>query len=361
MPELSDLLHRSVDDVDVPRPDVHGISARGRSLRTRRRLGTAVAAAVVLGAIGGGIVVADPLGGDPRSEIATPPKEKAPATYDAWSAWTVDGRVSTGGDPVEIPGMAFHLAQTSVGVVVTVYPEGEEARYNLLVRPDGSTRRLSTPSTFTVDGDISAPRVAWLETRQDALVLHVWDVEKDEQLARVDVPSPGTTPESDDEFIPTVLLDGDAAYFQTHDASARRVDWRTGEVEELTMVPSSVRAGVMVASDGTRWEVRDAATGEVRRTVEGDLTQVTVSPDGRWLFGTSADGTAFLEPVDGGDRVPLGDISTTASWSRDGAVVGQKGTEPVMLRCTTDGECTEKVVGEGDEVSVLSADFLNVG
>lgn len=362
MPELSDLLHRSVDDVDVPRPDVHRISAQGRSLRTRRRLGTAVAAAVVLGAIGGGFALTDALGGDPRSEIANPTNE-TPTAYDAWSAWSFDDDVTIGGTPVRVPGQTVNLAQTSVGVVAKTFPGDEDPARYLLVRPDGSTRTLSIPrGTPTVDGDIEAPRVAWLESRPGTMVLHVWDVEKDKQLAQVDVPSPGTRGESAGEVLEPALLDGDAAYFSTAGGDPHRVDWRTGEVQDLPRLVTAVRSGVAVGNDGTSWVVMDAATGQVRRKVEGDMIRMTVSPDGHWLFGSTSEGS-FLEPVDGGQRVPIEDLSVMTSWSRDGAIVGQKGTVPTMVRCTTDGKCTEKVVGEddGSMTSILSADFLNAG
>nr|WP_278258045.1 hypothetical protein [Nocardioides convexus] len=61
----------------------------------------------------------------------------------------------------------------------------------------------------------------------------------------------------------------------------------------------------------------DAATGRVRRTVEGDLIRLTVSPDGHWLYGSTSDGS-FVEPVDGGKRVPL------AEPVRDGVVVARR-------------------------------------
>lgn len=361
MPELSDLLHRSVDDVDVPRPHVHDITAQGRALRARRRLGAAVAAAVVLGAIGGGFALADSFGGDRRGEITNPTKD-TPTPYDAWSAWSAaEHKVAIGDVVATVPGQVVRVLQTSAGVAVKSMV-GDSTRFTL-VRPDGSTKRLSIPQgTPTIDGDLTQPRVAWVETRPNALVLHVWDVEKDEELAQVELPSPGTTGASGGELLEPALLDGDAAYFSTADQVAHRVEWRTGTVTDLPRLPMSVRSGVGTAYDGTTWVVLDAETGQVRRKVAGDLIRVTVSPDGRWLFGRSSDGS-FVEPVDGGERVPLGDVSVMASWSRDGAVVGQKGTVPTMLRCTTDGTCTERVVDEDDGtmVSILSADFLNAG
>ncbi|MEV5000267.1 hypothetical protein [Nocardioides sp. LML1-1-1.1] len=362
MPELSDLLHRSVDDVDVPRPHVHDITAQGRALRTRRRLGAAVAAAVVLGAVGGGFALADSFGGDRRSEIANPTTD-TPTPYDEWSAWSLDDDVTIGGRPVRLPGQTVNLAQTSAGVVAKTFPGDDDPARYVLVRPDGSTRALALPASVpTVDGDIAAPRIAWVTSGRDVLVLHVWDVEKDEELARVDVPSPGTTPPSAGEILEPALLDGEAAYFQTHGGVSRRVLWATGEVRTLPRPVASVRSGVATGGDssGSTYVVMDAATGRVRRAVQGDVIRLTVSPDGRWLYGSTSDGS-FVEPVDGGKRVPLADLSVMASWSPGGAVVGQKGTEATMMRCTTDGRCTEKVVGEGGEVSVLSADFLNAG
>ncbi len=360
--QLTDLLHRTVDDVTVPHPDTGRIAARGRRLRTRRRVAAATAVAVAAAIVGvGGVVAGDVLGGDTRSsEVATPPESATP--YDTWSAWSYDGVVTVGERPVEVPGQTVHLTQTSAGVVAKTFPDEGPARFTL-VRPDGSTRRLSLPADVpTIDGDIAAPRIAWVSSGQDTLVLHVWDVAADEELARIDVPSPGTTPPSAGEILEPALLDGDTAYFQTGGGVARRVDWRTGEIETLPLLPFSVRSRVATANDGTNWVVLDAATGQVRRTIDGDLIRVTVSPDGRWLFLGSSE-AMYVEPVAGGERRRLDEISITAAWSPGGAVVGQKGTTPTVLRCTTDGRCTERAVGEddGSMTSILSADFLNAG
>lgn len=361
MPELSDLLHRSVDDIDVPRPHLHDITAQGRALRTRRRLGAAVAAAVVLGAIGGGVVLADPLGGETRGDIAKSPQD-TPSPYDEWSAWAQQGAVTVGDKTVSFPGQVVVLAQTSAGVVAKNLREGAPARF-VLVTPDGTSRPLSIPADApTVDGDMAAPRVAWVETGTGQIVLHVWDVAKDVEVGRVVVPSPGTTPESGSQYIRQAYLDGEAAYLTVQDETARRVLWATDEVTAYPLMPASVRAGVATGQDGTNWVVLDAATGEVRRKIDGDPVRATVSPDGHWLFlGTSE--AQYVEPVEGGRRVALDGISIAAAWSRDGSVVGQKGTVPTVLRCTTDGRCTERVVGKDDGSGdfVLPADFLNAG
>ncbi len=359
MPELSDLLHRCVDDVDVPRPDIHRISTQGRSLRTRRRLGAAVAAAVVLAAVGGGLALAERPGGESRgNDVAD--RSEAPTPYDAWAAWSIGDAVTVGTSTVRVPGQAVHLAQTSTGVVVKSLLDDGSARFTL-VRPDGEARRLGIPAdTPTVDGDLTAPRVAWVESRTGELVLHVWDVTRDAEVGRVVVPSPGSTPESGSQYIRESRLDGDAAYFTTQDETPRRVLWRSGEVADFPLMPASVRAGVAVAHQAGRWEVLDAASGQVRRRITGDPVTVQVSADGQWLFLGGSESHA-VEPVAGGERVRLDGISILATWTRDGAVVGQKGTSPAMLRCTTAGRCTERAVAAEPMDAVLVADFLNAG
>lgn len=368
MPELSDLLHRSVDDVDVPHPHVAGIAARGRALRTRRRVATVAAAAVVLGAIGGGVALVDPFAGKPRSNhsVTNEGKDDAdelPTAYESWATWSAtDHEVTVGGIPVTVPGQVVRLSQTTAGVVVKSIV-GEAGRFTL-VRPDGSTRRLSIPDgTPTVDGDIAAPRVAWVSSRAGELVLHVWDVVTDSEVGQVALPSPGSTLASGGEILEPALLDGDAAYFSTADHVAHRVEWRSGKVTDLPRLPMSVRSGVGVARDDDgQWVVVDAVTGEVRRSVEGGFSVVTVSPDGRWLFLGGTDGQ-YVEPTAGGDRVPLDRLSISAGWSQDGALIGQDGSSPWVRRCLTSGICATQRARRGDDSvdTVLAPDFLNAG
>ncbi|WP_341351014.1 hypothetical protein [Nocardioides convexus] len=75
-------------------------------------------------------------------------------------------------------------------------------------------------------------------------------------LARVDVPSPGTTPPSAGEILEPALLDGDAAYLQTHGGVSRRVVWGTGEVRTLPRPVMSVRSGVATGGDKLGLDVR---------------------------------------------------------------------------------------------------------
>lgn len=368
MPEqLSTLMHDSVDGIEVPRPDAVGIAGRGRALRTRRRVAATVVTAVVVGAVGlGGVVLEGSLDGAPRNEHPPVTRQDDPtSTYDAWSAWSVTGEVSIGGTPVRLPGGdAYHLAQTSAGVVAQYLTASSGAEF-ALVRPDGSTSPLSIPtSTPTIDGDISAPRVAWLVTRKDEVVLHVWDVTTDSELARITVPSPGTQAIDGRQVIQSVDLDGDVAYFGKQDGGARRVEWRTGRVDDLQVAPQSVRNDVATARDGDRWVVIDPATGEVRRPIDGTYLSATVSPDGAWLYLVAADVTkGYVVPVAGGTPVLLDGLTAMATWSPDGHVVGQVGATPELLRCSTAGVCESRQVA-GDDASaqsVLVADFLNVG
>lgn len=352
-------------DVDVPRPDAVGIARQGRELRTRRRVGAAVLAAILVGAVGvGSVLVGNALDGSSRGAPPVTGQEDSAQTYDAWAAWSVNGEVTIGEKEVDLPGEgAYHLAQTSEGVVAQYLTDDGTAF--ALVTPDGGTTPLGIPgATPTVDGDPSAPHVAWVVTGDDEVTLHVWDVASDEELARVVVPSPGTRPIDGRQVIQPVDLDGDAAFLGTMEGEGRRVDWRTGAISNLPLLPVSVRDDVAAARDGDQWVVMDATTGTVLRRIDGDRLSATVSPDGDWLILVAADvNEVSVEPVAGGKRVRLEGIGPEATWSRDGSVVGQVGATPEVLRCSTAGDCERRSVpGDPDEfVSVLVADYLNVG
>lgn len=353
MPEqLSALMHRSVDALEVPHPDAAGIAGRGRALRTRRRVATVVAGAVAVGAIGLGGVVVDRAGDDrPRgADIAHEDQgddraetEAAAAAYGAWGAHAAGERLTIGDTTVTLAAAPWFLAQTSAGVVAEIAGPDDQPAF-VLVRPGGSLSPLSIPAgTTTVDGDPTAPHVGWIELGTDEGTVHVWDVAADEELAAVRVSLPGATPIEGQQYLQTVLLDGDAAYVGTDSGSALRVSWRTGTVEEVPRAPVAVRAGTGVALDGGRWLVTDAATGRIVARLDRDLQTASLSPDGQWVFYVdTSDQLGYVVPVGGGRRVEVAELGAGSTWTRDGHLIGPGGGEYTVRRCATDGTCEER-------------------
>ena len=128
--------------------------------------------------------------------------------------------------------MAFHPRRPPPGRGDRSHPRARR-RYNLLVRPDGSTRRPSDaehvhPSTATFRTPASP---GWLETRQDTLVIcNAGRGGVTNSWPGSTWPFAGTTP-NDDEFIPTSPARRRRGV-STHDALCPAwVDSRTGEVE----------------------------------------------------------------------------------------------------------------------------------
>lgn len=370
MPEqLSALMHRSVDDVAVPPADALRIAGRGRTLRTRRRAATAIATATAVAAIGvGGIVVGDVLDGPPRGgDVAQHDRDDAKAedaTYDAWGAYAAGDQVTIGGATVTLDAAPWFLAQTSAGVVGELSADDDRQAF-VLVRPDGTVSRLSVPdSTTTIDGDPTAPRVAWIELGSDEGTVHVWDVAADREVAAVRVGLRGATPILGRQYLQPVQLDGDAVYVGTGTGSALRVNWRTGAVVEVPRAPVAVRAGTGIAYDGDRWYVTDAATGRVRRSLGRDLQIASLSPDGQWVFSVDTrNQRGYVVPAAGGERVQVAGLGADSTWTRSGHLIGPGVAEHTVRRCSTDGTCEErKVEGLGPETPLpVVPDYHAVG
>jgi hypothetical protein len=360
---LSDLLHDTVDPVDVPQPDAHAIVARGRSLRTRRRVGTAVAAAVVIGAVGvGGVVAGNIVDGDGRSsQVATPGKEdaqesRADAAYDDWGAWIAGDRVTIGETTLELPDVA-HLAQTSEGVVARQTQRPGGSTYTL-VGPDGTLRELSIPDTVGhVEGDLNAPRVAWVESLDGALEVHVWDVVADREVGVVSQPSAGTRADDDQPYVRTAQLDGDHVYFGADDGTAFEVDWVNGGATALPYLPVTVHSGIATAMDGDAWVVYDLRRHRLVRTLGAEYYNPKVSPDGTQVQLVHDNGVGVVQPAAGGPSVELEEMEGPIVWTRGGRVLSTLADR--VRVCDTSG-CEGKPV-DVSAGSLLPADFLNLG
>lgn len=349
MPEqLSSLMHRSVDSLDVPSPDAHGIAGRGRALRTRRRITTVVAGAAAVAVLGvGGVVLGDALDGAPRSsDIAQQDRGDAAARdrlYDEWGAHAGGDRVTIGETTVTLDAAPWFLAQTSSGVVAELAGPDDEPTF-VLVHPDGSVAPLTIPDgTTTIDGDPTAPHVGWIELGTDEGTVHVWDVAADREVAAVRLDLPGATPTLGRQYLQPVQLDGDTVYVGTATGSALRVTWSTGVVVEVPRAPVAVRAGTGVAYDGDRWYVTDAATGQVRWSLGRELQVASLSPDGRWVFYVDTrDQRGYVVPAAEGQRVEVPGLGADSTWTRGGRLIGPGGGEYTVRRCATDGTCEER-------------------
>jgi hypothetical protein len=365
---LTDLLHRTVDDVPVPHPDAFAIATAGRARRTRRRVGAVAVAAAAVAVAGVGVAVVAGLDDGPARSSHVATHDSADDAYAELGAWAVGEHVVVGAATADLSPGAHHLAQTSVGVVTQQFGGSGGAPFNL-VRPDGTVTPLSIPAdAVTVDGDPNEPRVAWLVPLQDEGWITVWDVSTDKEIGTVRVDLPGSTPEGGRDVIQPVWLDGDFAYVGTDQRTTHRVEWATGADQELPYSPVSVRGGVAVSmdDDGT-WQVVDAASGEVIRPLGRRLQTGLLSPDGRSVLVVRFDDEAALasiEPARGGPAVELPGINSLASWSRGGQVVGQPDDDPSsMRRCRVDGACTDTTIPWTYEEGpvVLPADYLMVG
>lgn len=361
---LTDLLHHTVDDVPVPHPDTYAIAAAGRARRTRRRVGAVAAVVAAVAAVGVGGLVGGLADGDARSSQVAG-QGSAEDEYAELGAWSIGDQMMIGTTPAVVDPAPHHLAQTSAGVVAQQHVDGAGSHF-MLVLPDGSQRELGIPwSAPTIDGDINAPRVAWLEPGTGEGVVHVWDVLLDREVARQQVDLPGMTPEGGREIIQPVQLDGDVVYVGTDQGSTHRIGWADGHDAELPFSPVSVRNGIAVSTDDTgTWRVVNAETGTTIRVLGRHVERAQVSPDGAHLLVVRTDDDpAAVEPTRGGAPVPLPGLTGINAWTRDGHVIGQSEGGTTLRTCSTDGDCELRPlpwVGDPNPL-VLVADYLMVG
>ncbi|KAB2812847.1 hypothetical protein F9L07_14065 [Pimelobacter simplex] len=368
MPEhLTELLHDSVDELAIPRPDARGIAARGRALRTRRRVGAVLVAAAVVAAVGVGTAVVAGIGdGDPDSRVAHQDRTAPdPAAYDEWGAWIAGDRVTVGEASVHLPG-AYFVAQTSVGAVVQVAED--DAWSWVLVDPAGEQTPLSIPSDVVhVEGDPSQPRVVWLEPGDGELTAHIWDVATDRELIATGQPSAGTRADDPGADIRVPVLDGDSVYWTADDGVSWHVVWRGDRAIRAEEHPFlGVRRGTAIVQDGERWLLWDVAAARALGPLDQRFSNPRLSPDGRYLLASDYTGDApsvWVVPVAGGTPTRLPGLSGLAAWTLDGHVIGQVDGAPTLRRCSVTGACDDRpVAGLTDEApTLLVADYLMVG
>lgn len=299
------------------------------------------------------------------------------AAYADDGAWASDGRAAIGthraswerlsGTPGDRP---TQLVQTSAGVVLVgsrLTDDGAEDVRSLL-RPDGTTTPLHLPDgAFPIAGDPSAPRIAWLEVAEARLVVRVWDVVRDRELASVSVPGPPRGSPTGQSPFRTAILDGDDAYAASEQQGAYRVRWRTGERERIDLTPVSVRAGRAVAQVSGRPSVVDPATGRVLRALPRDAADARLSPDGRHVLFTShypARPSATVVDVATGESVRLPGVGGAegvggiAEWTTGGRVLTNvTGRSDAVQSCDVAGECRRRTLGVDDGIAPHLADY----
>ncbi|MCX6398849.1 MAG: hypothetical protein NTX33_02820 [Propionibacteriales bacterium] len=366
--QLSDLLHRSVDDVDVPHPSAYDILGRGRDLRRRRRVTTAVVAAAAVIAVGiGGVVLTD-IGGETRSDKVADQKDSAIEPIEAYrqnGAWVVGDQLTIGSTTVTLPGAATYLAQTSVGVVAQIRNGSSDSTF-VLVRPDGTQTTLDIPAdTPTINGDLDTPRVAWVVPGTDEYDLHVFDVETDQDFLHGTITAPGVDPVEGRQFFTPAYLDGDYVYVGTEDGAVR-VDVRNGTPTNLDKAPFSVRNGVFATQEKDGWAFTDAATGQQISTLEREFYNPLLSPDGRYAAVIRANETETwigFTRVSDGKFTEIPDLVAGPVWTPGGRMLSTSEDGTAVLVCTTSGDCERHELdgAELEEYAILLADYLNVG
>jgi glyoxylase-like metal-dependent hydrolase (beta-lactamase superfamily II) len=110
---LSALLHAEATDLDVPVPEAPTLLTRGRTLRRRRRVTTALTSVAVLAVIGGSVAVALGVTGDDRATDPLPA-----GGFGSSGAFSVGEKLYIGGQEIDWDEPIKTLYYTSAGVVV---------------------------------------------------------------------------------------------------------------------------------------------------------------------------------------------------------------------------------------------------
>ncbi|WP_183095555.1 hypothetical protein [Nocardioides stalactiti] len=234
------------------------------------------------------------------------------------------------------------LFYTSAGVLVrhgdNAWSDGGGPQRFSLVDADGDVHRLGLETEETVHAaDPAQPYVVYGEAVDGQLDVVVYDVEADEEAARVEVAP------TEDSWFP-VSLDGDTLYVQNgYDGGSFAVDWRTGDVTDWeygeVWEVAGGHAGITLDS-GTA--VIDAATGEVLLQ-SGARGYFDLSPDGRYaqLVDEEARGPAKFEVYDvaSTSSVEIPGQPFEWGWSADGDLF-QVTKDQVRTCSPVTGECT---------------------
>ena len=358
---LRTLLHAEADRLDIPPAPAWDALAEGRRVRRRRRFTTGLAAAAVLAVAAAGTVgVAAIRDGTGTGRDAGTQLSAAAAAYLSGGAYAVGSTVhfgATGDHAVEVGGKVKAIYYTSAGVVVraggTPWTDDAGPSRFALVTPDGDVEPLGLElGDRAPDADPATPYFAYGDAAgagQWRVVVH--DVVADRQLAAVAVPGDFTW---GGWQAPPVKLSGDTVYVGMDEATYA-VDWRTGDVTPVDLLPRSqfpeVQGRTGFVADEASAALLDVTTGEelVSVATGKDVHAFArLSPDGRFAFlrvehlfaGPAADQEVRVYDVQAGTSAVIDGLGTEWGWTPDGhllAVDGDRVTtcDPTSAECTT--------------------------
>jgi hypothetical protein len=362
---LALLLRQEADTLDVPTAPADAILSRGRRVRRRRRQIAAAAVTTGVVAVAGlGIGMAD------RAHFR-PVTDPAVASALNPTGWAVSSgsTLSLGnGTTLTLPSKVKSIYYTSAGTLVRTgkvsYDDGTDSSY-ALVTDDGEVHGLGlqlgdrVPST-----DPTLPYLAYAEKRgvvgHDDWTVVLRDVRTGDVAATIPIDGAFDWGGWD---APPVALDGDHVYVGLDDATLD-ANWRTGEVQDASHLPSSrlpgVTAGREVLEDhqGDPSAVIDVVTGtRVVTDIPAGPAAASLSPDGRYAllvpWSTCDDNYVCVYDDPASQVIDLSDAGRTkldigdqAGWTPDGRVI--RVTDGAVDLCSPDtGECTSTGIALG--------------
>lgn len=288
---LSTMLHDEAFDLPVPAAPTDAILARGRRMRTRRRLGALAAGTAGVVAIAG---LAAGITNGPDLRLAA---DLAAASALDPSGWAVSAGSTVylgNGARATVPDKVKSIYYTSAGTVVrtgtVAYTDAPDSSYALLTDA-GEVHSLGlqlgdrAPST-----DPTLPYLAYAEKRglrgHDDWNVVLLDVRTAQEVVSIPVEGDFTWGGWN---APPVALDGDHVYVALDEATLD-VHWRTGEVGTASHLSPAflpdVDAGhsVLIDDQANTSTVIDVATGRTLMQRSQDEGQLSLSPDGRFAL-----------------------------------------------------------------------------
>lgn len=344
---LTTLLHSEVDDLRLPPPPTRAVLERGRTLRRRRQVSTALTATAAAVAMGTALLLSLPGGrSNTAPEPTSPPADLA--------AFAVGSDLYVGGERTALPSTVHSLHFTSAGVLVRSNPNGGSSDGSgpetlTLVTTDGRTVDLGeVPEGHGPATDPDLPYYVLAEADGDATYAVVRDVVSGDVVERLELPDldPGGW------SVPPLALSGRTVYAR-FGSTTIAVDTRTGATEETSADALSVRGGRFADTSGDRRVVRDARTGATLLEVPmpaGSHGWLDLSPEGDYalrFIEELADGAEITESrvydVSAGTSVTIQGAPWDLGWTPDGHVFRVDGD--VVTTCSpVTGRCTEEQV-----------------
>ena len=356
---LAALLREEADTLQVPVPPVRETLAAGRRVRRRRTLTRVVAVAATVGVVGAiGFGTAALTGSDePRppsdGQVADQGPTAEPVDLGAVFASGNTVYLDGGATKVRMPEIAQGLYYSSAGLLVRTNANGQSdggAPFHFeLIRADHSVTKLDLTLGEVAPGiDPRQPYLAYALPDGNGVVVVVWDLATDQEVARVKAPDVGA---GGGWEAPPVVLSGDKVFVRGEKTVA--LDWRTGEVIDTAFGEGlqSVSGNSALIWDGSQPLVVDATTGKTLLTPDmAGSPWIRLSPDGRFaqvVSQTSLEPSGFdLYDLESGDKVRVPGEYWTYGWTADDHTV-QVAKDGVEECDYFAGSCTAQPLPEG--------------